>query len=109
MGGIIRLAPRRTHEFSIMTNVPAAMHCEIETGILHLVPSVLSPRCVEVGDPARAKFLSKMLEQPQRVCKKREYHIYTGMYQGEKVSVASHGVGASGANILFAELAQCGV
>ena len=31
------------------------------------------------------------------------------MYKGVKVTVASHGVGASGANVLFSELIQIGV
>ena len=39
---------------------------------------------------------------------KREYHVYTGSYKGVKLTVASHGVGASGANVLFYELITSG-
>lgn len=40
--------------------------------------------------------------------KRREYHVYTGFYKGFKITVASHGVGSSGANVIFMELIEAG-
>lgn len=50
-----------------------------------------------------------MLEGPQRVGANREYHTYIGTWKGQKLAVASHGVGGGGASCCFEELIQAGV
>ncbi|MGA4842980.1 purine-nucleoside phosphorylase [Streptomyces sp. G45] len=69
----------------------------------------LPGHAVVVGDPARAAQLAALLDAPKEVAHRREYRTFTGTWQGLPVVVASHGIGAPGALILFQELARAGV
>ncbi|GGV47724.1 hypothetical protein GCM10010277_40280 [Streptomyces longisporoflavus] len=69
----------------------------------------LPTRAVVVGDPARATAVADLLDDAKEVSYQREYRTYTGTWQGTPVVVASHGVGAPGAMLLFQELAAAGV
>ncbi|WP_282795103.1 nucleoside phosphorylase [Streptomyces sp. CC224B] len=69
----------------------------------------LPPYAVVVGDPARASAVAALLEDAKEVAYRREYRTFTGTWRGLPVVVSSHGVGASGALLLFQELAQAGV
>ncbi len=69
----------------------------------------LAPSVVVVGDPARAAKAAGLLEGARKVGENREYVTYTGSYAGAPVSVASHGVGAPGAAVVFEELCRGGV
>ncbi|MCW7947181.1 purine nucleoside phosphorylase [Streptomyces hygroscopicus] len=69
----------------------------------------LPPRAVVVGDPARAAALAAQLEGAAEVSHHREYRVFSGNWKGLPVTVASHGVGAPGAILLFQELADAGV
>ncbi|RFU83930.1 purine-nucleoside phosphorylase [Streptomyces triticagri] len=69
----------------------------------------LPPRAVVVGDPARAAAVADLLEDAKEVSYHREYRVFSGSWQGLPVVVASHGVGAPGAILLFQELADAGV
>lgn len=69
----------------------------------------LPTRAVVVGDPARATALADLLDDAKEVSYHREYRTFTGSWQGTPVVVASHGVGAPGAILLFQELAEAGV
>lgn len=71
--------------------------------------SGLPPYAVVVGDPARAATVAGLLDEAQEVSWHREYRVFTGSWKGLPVTVASHGVGAPGAVLLFQELADAGV
>ena len=69
----------------------------------------LPPRALVVGDPQRAALVSARLEDARELSYHREYRVFTGSWKGVPVLVASHGVGAPGAILLFQELADAGV
>ncbi|WP_055492717.1 purine-nucleoside phosphorylase [Streptomyces sp. TP-A0356] len=69
----------------------------------------LPPRAVVVGDPARAAAVAALLQGAAEVSHHREYRVFSGSWEGLPVTVASHGVGAPGAILLFQELADAGV
>ena len=57
------------------------------------------------GDPLRAKFIAETyLSEYKLVNKVRNMLMYTGFYNGKRVTVASHGMGMAGAGIYFYEL-----
>ncbi len=69
----------------------------------------LPKRVIVCGDPKRAKKIASLLENNHLLAENREYHSYTGVWNGVQVAVVSHGVGAPGAAVCFEELAQGGV
>ncbi|WP_329548635.1 nucleoside phosphorylase [Streptomyces sp. NBC_01356] len=69
----------------------------------------LPPQAVVVGDPARAEAVAALLDGAEEVSYHREYRVFSGSWKGLPVTVASHGVGAPGAILLFQELADAGV
>ncbi|MCH3916339.1 MAG: uridine phosphorylase [Spirochaetia bacterium] len=60
------------------------------------------------GDPKRVKKIAKYLDDPVLVADSREFVTYTGMLEGEKVSVTSTGIGGPSAAIAVEELYTCG-
>ncbi len=60
------------------------------------------------GDPARAAQIAEQLDEHELVAEKREYRTYVGMKNGRSLTVTSHGIGAPGAAIAFAELISAG-
>ncbi len=76
---------------------------------IRISPTQLSEKVVVVGDPARAKYLAEhFLEDARLVNTERCFHIYTGYYKNERVSIAVHGIGAASAAIVFEELKMLG-
>lgn len=77
---------------------------------LHILaePGSLAKRVIVAGDPARVKQLAGYLENPRLINENRGLLVYTGMYKGIPVSVATHGIGAPSATIVFEELAMLG-
>lgn len=69
----------------------------------------LPAHAVVVGDPARAAAVAALLDGAEEVSYHREYRVFSGSWKGLPVAVASHGVGAPGAILLFQELADAGV
>lgn len=60
------------------------------------------------GDPGRCEKIAKYFDEPQFVGVNREYTIYNGFLEGEKVSVCSTGIGGPSAAIALEELVHCG-
>lgn len=85
------------------------MDQEKQMPTLRAWPSQIAPLALVVGDPNRAEDASRLMERAEEVGNFREYRTFTGFYQGQRITVASHGVGAGGANMCFHELFQCGV
>ncbi|MCQ8835994.1 nucleoside phosphorylase [Streptomyces antimycoticus] len=69
----------------------------------------LPEHAVVVGAPERAADTAELLDGCVRVAQHREYLTFTGTWKDVPVVVASHGVGAPGAILLFQELADAGV
>ncbi len=65
-------------------------------------------RVITCGPPERAELISKHLSSPKLLAKNREYHSYTGTFNGQDILVISHGIGAPGAAICFRELIDIG-
>jgi len=64
---------------------------------------------IVVGDPQRARATAALLDEPREIGSNREYLTLRGTRNGIPLVVASHGVGAPGANVCFAELFRGGV
>lgn len=60
------------------------------------------------GDPKRCEKIAAYFEQPVLVADSREFVTYTGLLEGEKVSVTSTGIGGPSASIALEELVNCG-
>jgi uridine phosphorylase len=75
---------------------------------LKLSSDRLPERVIVCGDPNRAKIIADLLDNPIKLAENREYHSYSGSWNGQKVGVVSHGVGAPGAAVCFEELIMGG-
>jgi len=71
-------------------------------------PEDVAERVVVAGDPARVKQLAEYLKDAKLVNENRGFLVYTGYYNGVKVSVAAHGVGGPSSAIVFEELKMLG-
>ena len=60
------------------------------------------------GDPDRCKKIASHFDRCWKVAQKREFVTYTGLLEGEKVSVVSTGIGGPSAAIAMEELIHCG-
>lgn len=75
---------------------------------LHVAEGDLPKRVLTCGDPARAEYISTLLEQPKCLAKNREYWTYSGYWKGVELAVSSHGVGCGGAAITFESMWRAG-
>jgi uridine phosphorylase len=82
---------------------------EQRTPTLRVRPMDIAHHALVVGDPNRAADAAQLLDKAEEVGNFREYRTFTGIYAGKRVTISSHGVGSSGANLCFYELFQCGV
>lgn len=60
------------------------------------------------GDPGRVPKIAEKLDGAKLIASNREYTVYTGYLDGEKVSVCSTGIGGPSAAIAVEELIKCG-
>lgn len=60
------------------------------------------------GDPGRVPKIAGKLDGAKLIASNREYTVYTGYLDGEKVSVCSTGIGGPSAAIAVEELVMCG-
>lgn len=60
------------------------------------------------GDPGRVPKIAEYLDNAVQIAQNREYNIYTGYLNGEKVSVCSTGIGGPSAAIAVEELIDSG-
>ena len=82
---------------------------EERTPTLRVLPSEVAARALVVGDPQRVLDAAKYLQNVREIGFFREYRTVTGEYNGVPITISSHGVGSSGANVCFHELFRCGV
>lgn len=76
---------------------------------LKIDAGILPDRAIVCGDPRRAKMIADLLDEPVTLAENREYHSYSGSWNGKRVAVVSHGVGSPGAAVCFEELIMGGV
>lgn len=60
------------------------------------------------GDPGRVPQIAALLDEPVKISSNREYCVYTGSLEGERVTVCSTGIGGPSAAIAVEELVKCG-
>lgn len=60
------------------------------------------------GDPGRCESIAALLDDAQFVSSNREFTIWTGSLNEERVSVCSTGIGGPSAAIALEELVECG-
>ncbi len=77
--------------------------------ITGLTVGEVSATALVCGDPARATRIAEQLQDVRLLSDQREYRIFNGRYNGQPVTVCSHGIGAPGAAIAFEELITAGV
>lgn len=68
----------------------------------------IAERVIIAGDPERVEQLSKLIESPVLINTNRGFITYTGTYNGVRVSISCHGIGAPSAAIVFEELVSLG-
>ncbi len=64
--------------------------------------------CILPGDPGRCEQIAAHLENPCLLGMNREYQIWNGSLEGERVTVCSTGIGGPSTAIAVEELAACG-
>jgi uridine phosphorylase len=76
---------------------------------IRCLPGEIAPNVLVPGDPARAaRIATEWLTDAKLVMVQREFHSYTGSYQGVPVSVISTGVGSPGAAMVMQDLGKLG-
>ena len=76
---------------------------------IRCLPGEIAPNVLVPGDPARAaRIANEWLTDAKPVMVQREFHSYTGNYQGVPVSVISTGVGSAGAAMVIQDLGKLG-
>ncbi len=69
----------------------------------------VAEKVLVAGDPGRVKLLAeRFLEDARLVNENRGFLVYTGHYKGERISVATHGIGGPSAAIVLEELIMLG-
>ncbi|MFU2157666.1 nucleoside phosphorylase [Caldisericum sp. AR60] len=68
----------------------------------------ISPYAILVGNPQRAEKMSKLLEGAKLVNEYRLLYVYTGFYKGERITIATTGMGAPSTAIVLEELINLG-
>ena len=74
------------------------------------LPSEVGDYVLLPGDPARAAMIAEQwFDDGELVMANREFHSYTGLYKGIKMSVISTGLGSPGATMVVQDLPKLGV
>ena len=68
----------------------------------------IAPNIIAAGDPARVDLLASLLSDARTVNTHRGLKVITGYYKNTRVTLATHGIGAPSAAIVFEELCQLG-
>lgn len=71
-------------------------------------PGEVGRYCLLPGDPARSEQIAAYLENPVHLVTNREFNLWNGTIDGERVSVCSTGIGGPSTAIAAEELVACG-
>ena len=86
----------------------ATVYSENEEFHLKIKPGDVGRYVILCGDPGRCEKIAQYYDDPVLVGENREFTIYTGTLEGEKISVCSTGIGGPSAAIALEELIHCG-
>ena len=75
---------------------------------IRTIPEEVGRYVIMPGDPGRVPKIAALLDNAKQVAQNREYNVYTGYLDGEKVTVCSTGIGGPSAAIAVEELVKCG-
>ena len=84
------------------------VYAENEEFHLRIRPGDVGKYVLLCGDPGRSEKIAKYFDDPHHVMTNREYTIYTGTLEGEKITACSTGIGGPSAAIALEELIHCG-
>lgn len=76
---------------------------------INICPADAGGYAILPGDPGRVPKIAALLDGAEHVSTNREYNIWRGTLEGERVLVCSTGIGGPSAAIAVEELAACGV
>ncbi len=71
---------------------------------LHLHPEDIADYVILVGDPDRAALVAGFFSKIETKAKNREFRTFTGLYNGQRVTVTSTGIGTDNIDIVVNEL-----
>jgi len=71
---------------------------------LNLKPEQIANKIIVVGDPNRVALVSSRFSKIEHKISGREFHTHTGIYNGERISVVSTGIGVDNIDIVLNEL-----
>lgn len=71
---------------------------------LHLHPEDIADYVILVGDPDRAALVSSFFSKIEVTAQNREFRTFTGLYNGQRVTVTSTGIGTDNIDIVVNEL-----
>lgn len=63
---------------------------------IRTIPEEVGRYVIMPGDPGRVPKIAALLDDAKQVAQNREYNVYTGYLDGEKVTVCSTGIGGPG-------------
>ena len=72
------------------------------------LPSEVGKYVILPGDPFRVPKIAAYIDNAVQVAHNREFNVYTGTLDGEKVTVCSTGIGGPSTAIAVEELVKCG-
>ena len=75
---------------------------------IHARKGEIGGYCLLPGDPGRCEKIAACLEKPYHLSANREYNLWCGTLEGERVTVCSTGIGGPSTAIAVEELAACG-
>jgi len=71
-------------------------------------PDEIGRYVIMPGDPGRVPSIAALLDNAHQVCFIREFNVFTGYLEGEKVTVCSSGMGGPSTAIAMEELHNMG-
>jgi len=71
---------------------------------LHLHPEDIADYVILVGDPDRAALVASFFSKIEIKAENREFRTFTGLYNGQRVTVTSTGIGTDNIDIVVNEL-----
>ena len=71
---------------------------------LHLKPEQIADNIILVGDPGRVELISKLLINIEFVVHNREFVSTTGIFNNQRITIVSTGIGTDNIDIVVNEL-----
>lgn len=75
---------------------------------IRTLPEEVGRYVILAGDPGRIPVIAEHFENARQVAHNREFNVWTGTLDGEKITACSTGIGGPSAAIAVEELIKCG-